>query len=44
MIALFTVDFEMSEETREDLVYDIKKLTLTQTQSREYFKMRLLLF
>ena len=24
-----TVDFEMSEERREDLIYDIKKLTLT---------------
>ena len=35
-----TVDFEMSEETREDLIYDIKKLTLTQEQSREYFKMK----
>ena len=35
-----TVDFEMSTETREDLVYDIKKLTLTQEQSREYFKMK----
>lgn len=35
-----TVDFEMSEETREDLVYDIKKLTLTQEQSREYFKLK----
>ena len=35
-----TVDFEMSEETREYLVYDIKKLTLSQEQSREYFKMK----
>ena len=35
-----TVDFEMSTETREDLIYDIKKLTLTQEQSREYFKMK----
>jgi NADH-quinone oxidoreductase subunit I len=35
-----TVDFEMSSETREELVYDIKKLTLTQEQSREYFKMK----
>jgi len=35
-----TVDFEMSEESREDLVYDIKKLTLSQEQSREYFKMK----
>jgi len=30
----------MSEETREDLVYDIRKLTLTQSQSREYFKLK----
>lgn len=35
-----TVDFEMSEETREDLVYDIKKLTLTQEQSRTYFELK----
>jgi NADH-quinone oxidoreductase chain I len=35
-----TVDFEISEETREDLVYDIKRLTLTQEQSRSYFKMK----
>lgn len=35
-----TVDFEMSAETREDLVYDIKKLTLTQEQSRAYFEMK----
>ncbi len=35
-----TVDFEMSTETREDLVYDIRKLTLTQSQSREYFKLK----
>lgn len=33
-----TVDFEMSEETREDLIYDIKKLTLTQEQSRKFFE------
>jgi len=32
-----TVDFEMSEYTREDLIYDIDKLTLTQDQSRFYF-------
>lgn len=32
-----TVDFEMSEETREDLVYDIRRLTLSQEQSRSYF-------
>ena len=32
-----TVDFEMSEYTREDLIYDIEKLTLTQEQSRFYF-------
>ena len=35
-----TVDFEMSEETREDLIYDIKKLTLTQEQSRAYFDLK----
>lgn len=35
-----TVDFEMSEESREDLIYDIKRLTLTQEQSRDYFKMK----
>jgi NADH-quinone oxidoreductase subunit I len=35
-----TVDFEMSEETREDLVYDIKRLTLTQEQSRSYFALK----
>lgn len=35
-----TVDFEMSEETREDLIYDIKRLTLTQEQSRSYFQMK----
>ncbi len=35
-----TVDFEMSEETREDLVYDIKRLTLTQEQSRSYFELK----
>jgi NADH-quinone oxidoreductase chain I len=35
-----TVDFEMSEETREDLVYDINRLTLTQDQSRKYFQMK----
>jgi NADH-quinone oxidoreductase subunit I len=35
-----TVDFEMSEETREDLVYDIRKLTLTQEQSRTYFELK----
>ena len=35
-----TVDFEMSEETREDLIYDIKKLTLTQEQSRTYFELK----
>jgi NADH-quinone oxidoreductase subunit I len=35
-----TVDFEMSTETREDLVYDIRKLTLTQEQSRNYFQMK----
>lgn len=32
-----TVDFEMSEYTREDLIYNIDKLTLTQDQSRFYF-------
>ena len=32
-----TVDFEMSEYTREDLIYDIDRLTLTQEQSRFYF-------
>ena len=32
-----TVDFEMSEYKREDLIYDIDKLTLTQEQSRFYF-------
>lgn len=32
-----TVDFEMSEYTREGLIYDIDKLTLTQDQSRFYF-------
>lgn len=35
-----TVDFEISAETREDLVYDIKKLTLSQDQSRSYFEMK----
>ncbi|MDD9897688.1 MAG: NADH-quinone oxidoreductase subunit I [Candidatus Melainabacteria bacterium] len=35
-----TVDFEMSEENREDLIYDIRKLTLTQEQSRAYFQMK----
>ena len=35
-----TVDFEMSEESREELIYDIKKLTLTQEQSRDYFKLK----
>ncbi len=35
-----TVDFEMSTETREDLVYDIRKLTLTQEQSRTYFDLK----
>lgn len=35
-----TVDFEMSEETREDLIYDIKRLTLSQEQSRDYFKLK----
>jgi NADH-quinone oxidoreductase subunit I len=35
-----TVDFEMSEENREDLIYDIKKLTLTQEQSRNYFELK----
>ena len=35
-----TVDFEMTEETREDLVYDIKRLTLSQEQSRSYFEMK----
>ena len=35
-----TVDFELSSETRLDLVYDIKKLTLTQEQSRAYFEMK----
>ncbi len=35
-----TVDFEMSAETREDLIYDIKRLTLTQEQSRAYFQMK----
>jgi NADH-quinone oxidoreductase chain I len=35
-----TVDFEISSETREELVYDIRKLTLTQSQSREYFKLK----
>jgi NADH-quinone oxidoreductase subunit I len=35
-----TVDFEMSEETREDLIYDIRKLTLSQEQSREYFNLK----
>lgn len=35
-----TVDFEMSEETREDLIYDIRKLTLTQEQSRTYFDLK----
>jgi NADH-quinone oxidoreductase subunit I len=35
-----TVDFEMSEETREDLIYDIRKLTLTQEQSRTYFELK----
>lgn len=32
-----TVDFEMSEYTREDLIYDIDRLTLTQEQSKFYF-------
>lgn len=32
-----TVDFEMSEYSREDLIYDIDRLTLTQDQSRFYF-------
>lgn len=32
-----TVDFEMSEYSREDLIYDIDKLTLSQDQSRFYF-------
>ena len=32
-----TVDFEMSEYNREDLIYDIDRLTLTQEQSRFYF-------
>lgn len=35
-----TVDFEMSEESREDLVYDIKRLTLSQEQSRSYFALK----
>ncbi len=35
-----TVDFEMSSETREDLIYDIKKLTLSPEQSRSYFDMK----
>lgn len=35
-----TVDFEMSEETREDLIYDIKRLTLSQEQSRSYFELK----
>ncbi len=35
-----TVDFEMSEESREALIYDIRKLTLSQEQSREYFKLK----
>lgn len=35
-----TVDFEISSESREDLVYDIKRLTLTQEQSRAYFEMK----
>lgn len=35
-----TVDFEMSTETREELIYDIRKLTLTQEQSRAYFQMK----
>ncbi len=35
-----TVDFEISSETREELVYDIRKLTLSQSQSREYFKLK----
>ena len=32
-----TVDFEMSEYSREDLIYDIDRLTLSQDQSRFYF-------
>ena len=32
-----TVDFEMSEYKREDLIYDIDRLTLSQDQSRFYF-------
>lgn len=35
-----TVDFELSSETREELVYDIRKLTLEQEQSRSYFEMK----
>jgi len=33
-----TVDFETSTLRREDLVYDIEKLTLTQEQSKFYFE------
>jgi len=33
-----TVDFEMSSHSRESLVYDIKKLTLSSEQSRFYFQ------
>ncbi len=32
-----TNDFEMSDYTRESLVYDIRKLTLTQAESSHYF-------
>lgn len=32
-----TVDFEMTEHSREDLVYDIERLTLSQDQSKFYF-------
>ncbi len=35
-----TVDFEMSDYTREDLVFDIKKLTLSKNQSEFYFKFK----
>ncbi|MDX1918720.1 MAG: 4Fe-4S binding protein [Candidatus Caenarcaniphilales bacterium] len=35
-----TVDFEMSDLTREALVYDIKKLTLTREQSDFYFNFK----
>lgn len=33
-----TVDFETSSESRESLVYDIQRLTLTQEQSQFYFE------